>query len=253
MSERLMKKLMPDPRDAAPELYWKVYKVVGRPLRSLHRIGVHGAENLPETGAGGAIVAALHNGALDGVFIALAAASRGRAVRFVADQDICSAPIVGPIIRDAGCIPIASHKGKGTDTEQIRAALAEAASVIRGGGCVGVFPEGVIHPFFSTRHAFTFKTGIIRLAIETRAPIIPTWARGAAAIFPWLSPVTVRNRQVYAMLPLWTPMPVTVHFGPPFLVDPELTLASPNEQIKLEATRLQYEVDKLRNMYRRNR
>ena len=234
-----MKNLMPDPRDAAPELYWQVYKIVGRPLRSLHRIGVHGAENLPETGAGGAIVAALHNGALDGVFIALAAAARGRAVRFVADQDICSAPVVGPIIRNAGCIPIASHKGKGTDPEQIRAALAEAA--------------GVIHPFFSTRHAFTFKTGIIRLAIETSAPIIPTWARGAAAIFPWLSPITVRNKQVYAMLPLWTPMPVTVHFGPPFLVDPALSLSSPNELIKLEATRLQYEVDTLRNMYRKKR
>lgn len=243
--------VMPDNPEPAPDLYWRAFKVVAPPLLRLHRVRVTGAENLPSAGQGGAIVAALHNGALDGVFIAIAASARGRAVRFVADEDICNVPVIGKIIRDAGCIPIASYKGQGTDPEKIRRALAEASDALRAGGIVGLFPEGIIHPFFKTRYAYQFKTGIIRLALASGAPIIPAWARGAGAIFPWLSNIPTPAGHMYAALPVWTPARVRVHFGKPFILPESMSLESPREQIREQAQRLQFAVDDLRNSHRK--
>jgi 1-acyl-sn-glycerol-3-phosphate acyltransferase len=241
----------PDNAEPAPDLYWSLLKMAARPLRRMHRIRVAGAGNLPATGQGGAIVAALHNGALDAVFIAIAASARGRAIRFVADEDICNAPVIGKMIRKAGCIPIASFKGQGTNPDQIRKAMSEAAAVLRDGGVVGLFPEGIIHPFFKTRYAYQFKTGIIRLALESRAPIIPAWARGAASVFPWLSNIPTPKGHVYAALPVWTPARVAVHFGKPFVIPESITLESPHEEIREQSQRLQFAVDDLRNSHRR--
>ena len=242
--------LMPQDPEAAPDLYWKMLKLVARPLRRLHRIRVVGSEHLPHAGQG-AVLAALHNGALDAVFIAIAASVRGRVVRFIADEDICNAPGVGKLIREAGCIPIASYKGQATNPDQIHQALSEASGVLRDGGLVGLFPEGVIHPFFKTRYAYQFKTGIIRLALDAGVPIIPAWARGAASIFPWLSNVSTGKGHMYAALPLWTPARVVVHFGRPFVLPGDMTLESSHEATREQAQRLQFAVDDLRNRHRR--
>ena len=241
---------MPEQPEDAPELYWRLFKIVSRPLRRLHRVRVAGAENLPGPGQG-AILAALHNGALDAVFVAIAASARNRAVRFVADEDICNVPVIGPAIREAGCIPIASYKGQATDPDKIRQALAQATDVLRRGGLVGLFPEGIIHPFFKTRYAYQFKTGIIRLALASGAPIIPTWARGAGAVFPWLSNIKLPTGHIYAALPVWTPAQVVVHFGKPFVLPPDLCLDAPYERIREQALRLQFALDDLRNAHRK--
>lgn len=234
-------------REHAPEMYWKLFDAVSPALRKIHRVDIVNPENLPAAGEGGVILAAIHNGALDGIFITIAAAHRGRAVRFIGDEDICGAPVIGKAIRDAGVIPVASHKGIGTNPEQIRAALAEAADVITDGGTLGLFPEGVIRPFFDTRNSIPFKTGVIRLAIATGAPIIPVWAQGAGAIFPWLSPFTIKGKKFYGAIPLWTPSHIKVHFGEAFIARKDLSLDSPREELKAETARLQAAADFLRN------
>lgn len=226
-------------RAEAPPLYWPMHDVVTRPLKMLHRVKVINGENLPAADEGGCIIAGMHNGALDGAFISLGAGTRGRAIRWVGDEGICNAPVIGPVIRKIGVIPIASHKGVGTDPEQIKKALKEASSVLTDGGTVGIFPEGTIHPFTRGRKLFPFKTGIIRLAIETGVPIIPAWGQGVGAIFPWLRPVTIKEAQVYLMLPLWTPSPVRVHFGKPFIVEKSLDLTASYEDLKRECNRLE--------------
>lgn len=240
-------------REDAPDMYWKLYDAISPALKKIHRVDIVDAENLPAAGEGGVILAAIHNGALDGVFIAIAAAHRGRAVRFIGDEDICDAPVIGKAIRDAGVIPIASHKGVGSDPEQIRGALAEAAGVITGGGTLGLFPEGAIRPFFDTRNSIPFKTGVIRLAIATGAPVVPVWAQGAGAIFPWLSPFTIKGKKFYGAIPLWTPSHIRVRFGEAFVVRKELTLDSPREELKAETARLQDAADFLRNAGRASR
>ncbi len=234
-------------RDEAPELYWKLYDVLAPGLLRAHRLKVVDSLNMPQAGKGGMIIAAIHNGALDGAFIALAAAHRGRSVRFIGDEELCNAPVIGGFIRGAGLIPVASRKGAGTNPEQIRQALSEAANVIQDGGTLCIYPEGVIRPFFNTRKSFPFKTGVIRIAVASRAPIIPVWAQGAGAIFPWISPFDVKGKKYYGAIPLWTPKQVKVHFGRPFHVNKGLTLESPAEELKKEAERLMRAADVLRN------
>lgn len=234
-------------REFAPELYWKMYRMIAPGLLRMHRVKIVHPLNLAEAGYGGAIIAAIHNGALDGAFIALAAAHRGRAIRFIGDEDLCNAPLLGKLVRGAGVIPIASSKGKGTNPEQIRKALAEAAAVVNAGGTLGIFPEGAIRPFFDTRRSFPFKTGVIRLAAATGAPIVTAWAQGAGAIFPWISPFRVRGKTVYGAIPLWAPSPVRVHFGKPFHLRKGVTLESNAETMRDEAARLMRAADKLRN------
>lgn len=229
----------------AYDVYWKVFRRVAPKIKKLHRIKTINGYNLPYAGAGGVIICAVHNGAIDAAMISIAAADRMRAVRWVADEGICNTPVIGEIIRDAGCIPIASHKGKSTDPGQVRQAMSAATELIREGGTLGIFPEGAIHPFYRNRRTLPFKTGIIRIAIETGAPIVPAWARGAGAIFPWLSPMSVKNFSMYLALPLWTPVRVRVHFGEPFSVREGLSIESPYEEIKQECARLQDSVDNL--------
>jgi len=226
-------------RESAPMLYWTTFNIVSPPLKLAHRFKVMNEQNLPAAGEGGCIIAGMHNGALDAAFISLGAEKRGRAVRWVGDEGICNAPVIGGLVRNLGVIPIASHRGQGTDPEKIKAAMKECADVIGQGGAVGIFPEGVIHPFYTGRKLIPFKTGIIRLALETGAPIIPAWAQGVGAIFPWLKPMTTKKAELYLMAPFWTPSPVKVHFGEPFIVDKGLDLASPHEEIKKECSRLQ--------------
>mgnify|MGYP006282984199 CR=1 FL=1 len=226
-------------REKAPPLYWAMHDTLAPPLRLVHNVKTINEENLPAEGQGGCIIAGMHNGALDAMFIATAAERRGRAVRWVGDEGICNAPVVGPVIRNLGVIPIASHHGKGTDPEKIKAALSEARDVIDTGGTVGIFPEGVIHPFYRGKKPMPFKTGIIRLAIETGAPIIPAWAKGVGAIFPWLKPVTLRGGELYLMAPLWTPSPVTIYFGEPFEVDAHLDISASKDEIRRQCRRLE--------------
>ncbi len=236
---------VPHYREKAPDIYWRLLRLLGAPARKLHRVKIVNHKNLPRYGDGGVIIAGVHNAALDACFISIAATSRGRSIRWVADNDICETPVVGDIIKDLGCIPIASDKGRGTDPEQVRRALSAAREVIDDGGTVGLFPEGRIMPVFERARTFPFKTGIIRLAIETGAPIIPAWAEGADAIFPWLTPISAVGLKFYLTLPLWTPVTVRVHFGKPFFVDKKLTLESSREELKKEAAWLQQQAEEM--------
>ncbi len=226
-------------REDAPELYWRLLKVLAPPIRRMHRVKIIDHKKLPQFGKGGVIVAGIHNGPLDAALISVGAASQGRAVRWVAEDDLFKAPVIGGVLKELGCIPIASNRGKSTDPEQVKQAMAAAAAVLNAGGTVGIFPAGVIHPFFEGNSTFPFKTGVIRLAIETGVPIVPAWARGANAIFPWLSPVSIRDKKVYAALPVWTPVEVKVRFGKPFRVKKSLSMDSPHEELKAEAARLE--------------
>ncbi|MFA6450810.1 MAG: lysophospholipid acyltransferase family protein [bacterium] len=234
-------------REKAPELYWKMYELFAPAILRLHRVDIVNENNLTPTGEGGLIIAAIHNGALDGAFIALAAGRRGRAVRFIGDEELCNTPFLGKLVRGAGVISIASHRGKGAKPEQVRIALAEAAEVIQAGGTIGIFPEGIIRPFFSTRKSFPFKTGVIRLAVATGAAIVPAWAQGAGAVFPWISPFKVKGKTFYGAIPVWTPSHIRVHFGKPFKVDKSLTLESPVDAFIKESERLMRAADALRN------
>lgn len=74
----------------------------------------------------------------------------------------------------AGCIPVFDSKQAYEDTKRI----------IKSGGIVGIFPEGRL-----TNKKRTFKTGAVRLAIETRTPILPIGVK--SSYFPFGAAVNI--------------------------------------------------------------
>ncbi len=225
--------------DGAPELYRLMYKVLNTPLNLYHRLQTEGLDNLPEEGTGGVIVCPLHNGMFDAAFVSLAVARRGRPVRWVVDDEIMENPMFAPLIENVGAIAISSHKGRTKDPEAAAATIAELARMLKEEDITaGVFPEGEIPPFYKKPEPGEFKTGIIRLAIQSGAPIVPAWASGAQKIMPWLTSFIVDGAEIPLALPLWLPIGVTVHFGEPFHVDAAVAENPTREGLRAETERL---------------
>ena len=106
--------------------------------------------------------------------------------------------------------------------------------MLENGECVTVFPEGVrgMNKLYSQRYRLQrFGTGFMRLALETRTPIVPVGIIGSeeqqpgfanlfgmpafpiTATFPWLGPL--------GLLPL--PVKYRIHFGAPLRFEGDAT------------------------------
>jgi 1-acyl-sn-glycerol-3-phosphate acyltransferase len=156
----------------------------------------HGAEHLPR--GGGVVLAANHLSFVDPLVLAHAVDALGRRPRFLAKAELFEVPVVGALLRGAGQIPV--HRG----TERAAHALDAAVSAVRRGECVVVYPEGTLthDPELWPDHA---RTGAARIALTTRAPLLPVAQWGPQEILmPW-------SRRL-RLLPRRT---VTVAIGPP--------------------------------------
>lgn len=179
-------------------------------FRALFRVTVVGGEHVPRSGA--VLLAGNHTGFLDGP---LAYALSPRSATFLAKSEL----FVGPLARALGWLgQIPVHRGRPD-----RAALREGLAVLRGGGALGVFPEG-------TRGAGTLEDvsdGVAYLALKSGAPLVPLAVLGTAEAMPRGS-----------RLPRWR-APVTLVFGAPFTLDVDgdprarRTVRAAAEQIRL--------------------
>jgi 1-acyl-sn-glycerol-3-phosphate acyltransferase len=101
----------------------------------------------------------------------------GRVPRFLGKASLFKIPIVGFIIRSGGQIPVERRSTNAS------AALIPAGQVLDQGGCVAIFPEGTL-----THDANTWpmrgKTGAVRLALLSGAPLIPTALWGTETAYP---------------------------------------------------------------------
>jgi 1-acyl-sn-glycerol-3-phosphate acyltransferase len=137
-------------------MYRALKWLLGPLIRLVWRVDVQGLERLPR---GAYVVAANHDSILDPFFVAVALP---RQVRFVGKQEFWRNPLLAPILRAVGAIPIARGEGD-------FAALDAATSALEAGSVVGVFPEGtVLHG--DTR---VWKRGAARLALAAGVPIVP--------------------------------------------------------------------------------
>jgi 1-acyl-sn-glycerol-3-phosphate acyltransferase len=136
-------------------------------VHSVYRVEKSGLENIPEDGS--AVLVCNHVSFVDAVVIM--AACR-RPIRFVMDHAIFKIPVLSFIFRTGGAIPIASRK---SDPEMMERAFAEVARTLRGGGLVGIFPEGRIT---DTGEILPFRPGIQRIVEETPVPVVPLALRG---------------------------------------------------------------------------
>ena len=119
------------------------------------------------------LVANHPNSLLDPVLVAAAA---GRPLRFLAKAPLFTHPVVGWLVRGAGCIPVHRRQDDPSRMGDNAVSLAAAEAELARGAAVALFPEGVSH---SEPHLAPLKTGAARLALGAArslgqpVPIIP--------------------------------------------------------------------------------
>lgn len=132
------------------------------------RIEIEGKERVPEEGP--LLLASNHPNTL--IDVLLAAAFLERKVGFVAKAGLFTHPIVGPIIRFLGAVPV-ERRMDGPIDDAARAknaqVLAACEERVASGGALLIFPEGTS---LDEPRLQPFKTGAARIALgaEKRAP-----------------------------------------------------------------------------------
>lgn len=110
---------------------------------------------LPDHGP--AILVCNHISVLDPILLV---ASNRRMISFMIAQEYYDIPLLQPVLRASGCIPV---RRDGHD----RAALRQALAMLKAGRAVGVFPEGGIG------RAGDFRAGVAWLIQQTQVPVVP--------------------------------------------------------------------------------
>lgn len=159
------------------------------PLRFWFRLSHEHLERIPRSGP--AIVACNHISYLDPLTNGEAVVRAGRRPRFLAKEDLFRIPIVGRALRGAGQIPVS----RGT---RDRSSLDRAAEALDRGEVIVVYPEGTV-----TKREdglpMEGRTGLVRLALRTGAPIVPMASWGSRAVWQKTGKGSLRFGR-----PIWT-------------------------------------------------
>lgn len=156
------------------------------------KITIHGEHHIPERG--GALIAMNHTSYLDWLPAELASVNRGRRLRFLIKGELQRVRSVNFIIRHIKLIPVDRSAGA--------QAYALAILRLREGELVGLHPEATISRSFELRD---FKTGAVRLAHESKVPVIPMIVWGAHRIWTKGHPKSLGRKKI----------PITVKIGAP--------------------------------------
>ena len=158
-------------------LYWLFkYVLIGPVLWLFGRPTIEGQHHIPKKGP--VILAGNHRAVVDSFFLVLMVRRR---ITFVAKSEYFTGTgVKGAMQRwffgGAGQVPI---DRSGADAS--RAALDTAIGILDKGGVWGIYPEGTRSP---DGCLYKGKTGAIRVALETGAPVIPVVVHGGDAVNP---------------------------------------------------------------------
>ncbi|MFE7662972.1 lysophospholipid acyltransferase family protein [Streptomyces celluloflavus] len=145
------------------------------PLLVLFKRDWQGMEHIPADG--GFITAVNHNSYLDPLSYAHYQYNTGRVPRFLAKAGLFKGSFVGLMMRGTGQIPVYR------ETTDAAVAFRAAVAAIDKGECVAFYPEGTL-----TRDPEMWpmqgKTGAARVALLTKAPVIPVAQWGANDVMP---------------------------------------------------------------------
>ena len=136
-----------------------IYAVFGFALcLFFRRIELVNAENLPEKS--GLIFVSNHPNALIDpalVFIALP-----RRIAFLAKSTLFKIPVLGFLIRAVGALPLYRQQDAGADVSKNQETFNVARELLKSGGAIALFPEGVSH---NSPQLLPLKTGAGRIAL----------------------------------------------------------------------------------------
>jgi 1-acyl-sn-glycerol-3-phosphate acyltransferase len=167
--------------------YWIFKATVLAALRLWFRPMVEGTANVP---AGAAIIASNHLSFSDSFFLG---AVLSRRLTFLAKSSYFDTPgvagwLTARLFRALGQIPIDRAGGVTSD-----GAIHAGADVLLSGGLLGVYPEGTRSP---DGRLYRGRTGVARLALTGRCPVVPVGVIGTDMAQPpgsrWLRKVPVR-------------------------------------------------------------
>ena len=136
-------------------------------IHTMYRVQKEGLENVPEKGA--CILVCNHVSYVDAIVIA---ACVRRPVRFIMDYRIFQVPLLNWVFRTMNAIPVASGR---EDPAVKEAAFQSAATALREGEIVGIFPEGKLT---DNGEMYSFRSGIERMVKDTPVPVVPMALRG---------------------------------------------------------------------------
>jgi 1-acyl-sn-glycerol-3-phosphate acyltransferase len=165
-------------------------------LRAITKRDWQGAQYIPKTGP--VIVCSNHLSYLDVLMLTHYLYKNGRAPRYLGKSGIFKTPIIGKILLGAGQVPVER------ETKAAGEALVHALELLKAGHLIGVYPEGTL-----TRDENNWpmiaKTGLARLAIISRAPVIPIAQWGSQIVMPTYS----------KKIRLFPRTKIMMHAGPP--------------------------------------
>ena len=162
-------------------------------VRCFYRVNALGLENLP---SGGFLLVPNHISWVDALVLQLACP---RPIRYVIDQQYYHKPILHPILRALGCIPI--------NIRHSHAAVRAATEKIAAGEIVCVFPEGRLE---RRGTLLRLQRGYELIARHANAQVVPVWLDQL-----WGSIFSFEGGKFFTKLPKRIPYPVTIAFGTP--------------------------------------
>ena len=157
--------------------YWFLkWVALGPVLRLIFRPVIEGAENVPEEGP--AILASNHLSYADWLFMPL---TLPRRVTFVAKAEYFTSPgikgwIQKKFFSGAGQVPIDR-----TSATAAEGALSSARRILDEGELFGIYPEGTRS---HDGRLYRGRTGVARLALEARVPVVPIAVLGTDVVAP---------------------------------------------------------------------
>lgn len=158
-------------------VYWVLkYLIIGPIVKAIFRPWIVGRSNIPATGA--AIIASNHLSVSDSIFLPLMI---DRPMSFLAKSDYFTGKglkgwATRVFMQGTGQIPIDRTGGKASE-----ASLNTGLQVLGRGDLLGIYPEGTRSP---DGKLYRGRTGLARMALTARVPVIPVVMIGTDDIMP---------------------------------------------------------------------
>ncbi|WP_344534193.1 lysophospholipid acyltransferase family protein [Streptomyces albiaxialis] len=169
------------------------------PLVVLFKRDWRGMEHIPAER--GFITVVNHNSHLDPLSYAHYQFNTGRVPRFLAKNALFKGGIVGTVMRGTGQIPVYRESADAVG------AFRAAVEAIEKGECVAFYPEGTITRDPAMWPMAGGKSGAARVALLTRAPVIP--------VAQWGANLAVPPYAKFKQLSFFPRKTLTVQAGPP--------------------------------------